>query len=127
MQIKTQEISLPLLVEKEIRLYIKRIDQVHPLISGNKWYKLKYNLIEADLKGFKTLLTFGGAYSNHIAATAFSAQEKGFKSIGVVRGEEHLPLNPALRFARGNAMELHYVNRSEYLEKTNLDFLTHRV
>ena len=70
MEIKTQEISLPLLKEKGIKLFIKRIDQTHKHVSGNKWYKLKYNLIEAEKKGLQTLLTFGGAYSNHIAATA---------------------------------------------------------
>ena len=123
MEIKTQEISLPLLKEKEIKLFIKRTDQTHQHISGNKWYKLKYNLIEAKKQGFKTLLTFGGAYSNHIAATACAAKENGFKSIGVIRGEEHLPLNPTLRFAKQNGMELHYVSRSDYREKTNPDFL----
>jgi 1-aminocyclopropane-1-carboxylate deaminase len=123
MEIKTQEISLPLLKEKEIKLFIKRTDQTHQHISGNKWYKLKYNLIEAKKQGFKTLLTFGGAYSNHIAATACSAKEKSFKSIGIIRGEEHLPLNPTLQFAKDNRMVLRYVSRSDYREKTTPDFL----
>ena len=123
MKIKTQEISHPLLKEKEIQLFVKRIDLIHPFISGNKWFKLKYNLVEAEKQGLKTLLTFGGAYSNHIAATAFAAQEKGFKSIGIIRGEEHFPLNPTLHFARENGMELHYVSRSDYQEKATLDFL----
>ena len=73
MQIESQEISFPLLKEKCIRLFIKRLDKVHSFISGNKWFKLKYNLIEAKRLGCETLLTFGGAYSNHIAATAFAA------------------------------------------------------
>ena len=123
MEIKTQEISLPLLKEKEIKLFIKRTDQTHQHISGNKWYKLKYNLIEAKKQGFKTLLTFGGAYSNHIAATACSAKEKSFKSIGIIRGEENLPLNPTLQFAKDNRMILRYMSRSDYREKTNSDFL----
>ena len=123
MKIKTQEISHPLLKEKEIQLFVKRIDLIHPFISGNKWFKLKYNLVEAEKQGLKTLLTFGGAYSNHIAATAFAAQEKGFKSIGIIRGEEHFPLNPTLHFARENGMELHYVSRSDYREKATIDFL----
>ena len=123
MKIKTQEISHPLLKEKEIQLFVKRIDLIHPFISGNKWFKLKYNLVEAEKQGLKTLLTFGGAYSNHIAATAFAVQEKGFKSIGIIRGEEHFPLNPTLHFARENGMELHYVSRSDYREKATLDFL----
>ncbi len=123
MQIKTEEISLAILKQKKIRLFVKRIDKVHPFISGNKWYKLKYNLIAAKEKGFKTILTFGGAYSNHIAATAFAAQEKGFKSIGIIRGEEHLPLNSTLSFVVESGMELHYVSRTDYREKTTPDFL----
>jgi 1-aminocyclopropane-1-carboxylate deaminase len=106
-----------------VRLFVKRIDKSHPFVSGNKWYKLKYNLIEAKKLAYKTLLTFGGAYSNHIAATAFAAQEKSFKSIGIIRGEEHLPLNSTLYFAKENGMELKYVSRSDYREKTISDFL----
>ena len=123
MEIKTQEISLPLLKEKEIKLFIKRTDQTHQHISGNKWFKLKYNLIEAKKQGFKTLLTFGGAYSNHIAATACAAKENGLKSVGVIRGEQHFPLNPTLQFAKDNRMLLRYVSRSDYREKTTPDFL----
>jgi 1-aminocyclopropane-1-carboxylate deaminase len=123
MKIESQEISLPLLKEKGIRLFVKRLDKIHPFISGNKWFKLKYNLIEAKKLGYKALLTFGGAYSNHIVATAFAAKENGLKSIGVIRGEEHLPLNPTLRIARENGMELHYVNRGDYRLKSTTNFL----
>ena len=123
MKIESQEISLPLLKEKEIRLFVKRLDKVHPFISGNKWFKLKYNLIEAKKLGHDTLLTFGGAYSNHIAAASFAAQEKGLKSIGIIRGEECFPLNPTLAFARGNGMELHYVSRADYRLKATPKFL----
>ena len=123
MKIETKEISFPVLKEKEVRLFIKRIDKIHPFVSGNKWFKLKYNLLEAQKQGLNTLLTFGGAYSNHIAATAFAAQEKGLKSIGVIRGEQHLPLNPTLRFAIESGMKLHYVSRSYYKEKTSANFL----
>ena len=123
MKIETKEISLPILNEKKVRLFIKRIDKLHPFVSGNKWFKLKYNLLEAKKKGFNTLLTFGGAYSNHIAATAFAAQEKGFKSIGIIRGDEHMPLNPTLCFAIENGMKLHYVSRSYYKDKTSSYFL----
>ena len=73
MNIKTQEISHPLIEEKEIRLFIKRIDLIHSFVSGNKYYKLKYNLLEAEKQKVSTVLTFGGAYSNHISATAFAA------------------------------------------------------
>ena len=123
MEIKTQEISLPILKEKEIKLFIKRTDQTHQHISGNKWYKLKYNLIEAKKQGFKTLLTFGGAYSNHIAATACAAKENGLKSVGVIRGEEHFPLNPTLQFAKEQGMHIHYVSRSDYRLKTTTEFI----
>ena len=123
MKIETKKISLPILEEKKVCLFIKRIDKVHSFVSGNKWFKLKYNLLEAEKQGFNTLLTFGGAYSNHIAATAFAAHEKGLKSIGIIRGEEHLPLNTTLRFAIENGMKLHYVSRNYYKEKTSADFL----
>ena len=123
MKIETKEISLPSLDEKEVRLFIKRIDKIHPFVSGNKWFKLKYNLLEAKKQGLNTLLTFGGAYSNHIPATAFAAKEKEISSIGIIRGEEHLPLNPTLRFAIDNGMKLHYISRSNYKEKTSANFL----
>ena len=123
MQIKTEEISLTILKEKEIRLYIKRIDQIYNNISGNKYYKLKYNLIEAKKQGARSLLTFGGAYSNHIAATAYAAKENGFRSIGIIRGEEYSPLNPTLALAKKNGMQLHYVNRDDYRLKSTTSFL----
>ena len=71
-----------------MQLTIRRLDLVHPRISGNKFFKLKYNFLQAQQQGFKKLLTFGGAYSNHIAATAFAAHQFGFESIGIIRGEE---------------------------------------
>ncbi len=123
MKIESQEISLPILKDKDIRLFVKRLDKVNPFISGNKWFKLKYNIIEAKKLGYKTLLTFGGAYSNHVVATAFAAKGNGFHSIGIIRGEEHLPLNPSLCFARENGMELYYVNRSDYRLKSTANFL----
>ena len=123
MKLQTQEISLSLLKEKKIRLFIKRIDKVHPFVSGNKLYKLKYNLKVAKEKGFKTLLTFGGAYSNHIVATSCAAKENSFQSIAIIRGEEQLSLNPTLSFAMENGMELHYVSRSDYRLKHTSNFI----
>ena len=123
MKIKTQEISFSLLKEKKIRLFIKRIDQIHEHISGNKWFKLKYNLIEAKNQGAQSILTFGGAYSNHIAATAFLAKENGFTSIGIIRGEEQLYLNPTLEFAIEQGMKINYVSRSDYRLKHTVHFL----
>ena len=103
-------------------LFIKRLDLIHPEISGNKWFKLKYNLIEADKANYKTLLTFGGAYSNHIYATAAAGRLFGFKTIGVIRGEEHLPLNPTLNFARNCGMEITYLDRTSYRDKCKEHF-----
>ena len=117
-----QEIHDMVLEKAGLRLLIKREDLNHPLVSGNKWWKLKYNLIEAAQKNFKTLLTYGGAYSNHIFATAAAASELGFKSIGIIRGEEVLPLNPTLAFARSQGMELHYISREAYRAKSR-DYL----
>ncbi len=118
-----QQIHEEFLDKLGIRLCIKREDLLHTFVSGNKWRKLKYNLIEAHEKGHDTLLTFGGAYSNHIYATAAAAKEAGFKSIGIIRGEEHLPLNPTLDFAGKNGMVLHYMDRSTYREKASQDVL----
>jgi len=106
-----------------IRLLIKREDQNHPFISGNKWWKLKYNLEAAQQQGYNTLLTFGGAYSNHIYATAAAAHELGLKSIGVIRGEETLPLNATLAFAKSRGMQLHYVSREAYRDKKEEAFI----
>lgn len=100
-----------------VQLHLQRDDKLHPVVSGNKWRKLKYNLIEAKKKGYDTLLTFGGAYSNHIHAAAGAAQEFGLKSIGVIRGEEHLPLNPTLQDAQNMGMQFRYMDRSTYREK----------
>lgn len=114
-----QEVKLPGEISLN-KVYIKRLDLIHPFISGNKWYKLKYNLSEARKLGLKTILTFGGAYSNHIYATAAAGKEFGFDTIGIIRGEEHLPLNPTLQFAASCGMKLVYINRSNYrLKHTN--------
>lgn len=108
-----------------IRLYLKRDDLLHPLVSGNKWRKLKYNLLVAQAQGHHTLLTFGGAYSNHLYATAAAGQVFGFSTIGVVRGEElaNAPLNSTLTFCRSCGMRLHFVSRADYRHKENPAFV----
>lgn len=118
-----QEIFDSVLDHAGVRLLIKREDLNHPLVSGNKWWKLKHNLAEARTQNKKTLLTFGGAYSNHIFATAAAAAELGFKSIGIIRGEETLPLNSTLSFAKQQGMSLHYVSRELYRSKTSSQFI----
>lgn len=118
-----QEIHDPILDKAGVRLLIKREDLNHPFVSGNKWWKLKYNLEEAKRQNKKTLLTFGGAYSNHIFATVAAAQESGFELTGIIRGEETLPLNNTLSFAVGKGMQLHYVTREQYRKKTEPEFI----
>ena len=111
----TQEISHPLLLEKRVQLFIKRDDLIHPEIMGNKWRKLKYNLVEMKRKGVGSLITMGGVYSNHIAATAAAAKEHNVKAIGIIRGEELTEMsNPTLQFAHAKGMELHFVDRTKF-------------
>jgi 1-aminocyclopropane-1-carboxylate deaminase len=116
-------IELPEAARNSIRILVKREDLNNPEVSGNKWWKLKYNLAEAERIGAKTILTFGGAYSNHIYSTAAAAGHAGFNSIGIVRGEEIQPLNPTLQFARDRGMHLHFISREEYKRKSGEDFI----
>jgi len=113
-----QEVKTQMLLDAGIKLYLKRTDLIHPDISGNKWYKLKYNIIEAEKQGHTKVLTFGGAFSNHIYATASAGKIFGFKTIGVIRGEEYAGLNPTLKHAVECGMHLHYMNREDYRLKT---------
>lgn len=107
----------------KVRVLVKREDQNHPHVSGNKWWKLKHNLEAALAGGYNTVLTFGGAFSNHLYATAAAARELGLKSIGIVRGEEVEPLNPTLAFARSQGMRLEFVSRDAYRQKNESEFI----
>ena len=118
-----QPLHSTFLEQAEIQLYVKRDDLIHPQFGGNKWRKQKYNLIHARENNFDTLLTFGGAWSNHIYATAAAARHFGFNSIGIIRGEKHTPLNATLSFAESCGMQLHYVSRAEYRKKHETAFL----
>lgn len=127
MQIENQGVAHPFLSEKRISLYVKREDLVHHYISGNKYRKLKYNLIEAKTKGFSTLLTFGGAYSNHIAATAYAGKEHGFSTIGVIRGDElseKWKENSTLQLAHEHGMQFKFVSREIYRKKGLPSFIS---
>ncbi|GEL09630.1 1-aminocyclopropane-1-carboxylate deaminase [Flavobacterium glycines] len=109
-----------------ISITIKREDLLHPVVSGNKFRKLKYNLLQAKAENKKTLLTFGGAFSNHIAAVAFAAQEQGLQSIGIIRGDElgdKIESNPTLQFAQECGMQLEFVSREDYRLKKESSFL----
>lgn len=114
-----QKINADFLDEKMVQLYLFRDDLNTPIvdnphIAGNKWRKLKYNIQKAKEENHDTLLTMGGAYSNHIHATAAAGKAFNLKTIGLIRGEEHLPLNPTLQFAVENNMQIHYIKRSKY-------------
>ena len=122
---KNQQIFLPILKEKKIELFIKREDLIHPFVSGNKFRKLKYNLQEAKKLKKNALLTFGGAFSNHILATSVSCKLAGFKTFGIIRGdelgknlEETLKENATLREAHKNGMKFQFVSREQYRQKS---------
>ena len=106
-----------------VKLLLKRDDLIHPSIPGNKWRKLVPSFREAAAGHHDTVLTFGGAFSNHIYAVANAAELAGLRSIGLIRGEEHLPLNPVLEQAQRVGMELHYIDRDTYRRKDTPAFL----
>ncbi|HWV33596.1 MAG TPA: pyridoxal-phosphate dependent enzyme [Dyadobacter sp.] len=107
-----------------VQLYIKRDDLIHATVSGNKWRKLKYNLLDAQERGAGTVLTFGGAYSNHLYATAAAGNALGLKTIGVVRGLElEGKENATLQFCREQEMQLHFVTREEYRQRNSEAYL----
>jgi len=115
------EINDPLLASYGVTIFVHQLYLIHPIISGNKWFKLKYNLQEAQQLGHNTVLTFGGAFSNHIHATAAACKEFEFKCIGVIRGERNVHLNSTLAFAESCGMHLHFVDRAIYRTK-HIDF-----
>jgi 1-aminocyclopropane-1-carboxylate deaminase/D-cysteine desulfhydrase-like pyridoxal-dependent ACC family enzyme len=114
----------PLAERHGVRLRLLRDDLHHPALPGNKWRKLKYNLLAARDQGHHTLLTFGGAYSNHLAAVAAAGPLYGFRTIGVVRGEEAEALSPTLLHCRQAGMTLHFVSREAYRQRHEAAWLT---
>ena len=122
-----QELHLPK-PSPSISLFIKRDDLLHPHISGNKFRKLKYNLVAAKAQNKTKLLTFGGAFSNHIVAVAATGTEFGFETVGLIRGEElatQIEANPILKFARDCGMELEFISRENYRQKNDPALLLH--
>jgi len=115
--ITTDKLSLPILGEKKLSTDVLRLDKIHPLISGNKFFKLRYYLEEATLTGKTAIVTFGGAWSNHILATAAACQLNGFKSLAYIRGEEITTLSPTLSEAKKLGMKLIFLSRDEYQKK----------
>ncbi|WP_269226373.1 1-aminocyclopropane-1-carboxylate deaminase/D-cysteine desulfhydrase [Flavobacterium eburneipallidum] len=123
-QTPTQKIQL---TTNKVTLSIRREDLIHPFVSGNKFRKLKYNLLQAKAENKNVILTFGGAFSNHIAAVAFAGKEQGFSTIGVIRGEElnaKIQENPTLQFAQNCGMQFKFISREDYRLKTETDFIT---
>jgi len=120
---RLDSVQSALTIKHNIQLKVMRLDLINPLISGNKWYKLKVNLQLAQSQGHSRLLSFGGAWSNHLYALAAAAKMFNFESIGIVRGELPVPLNPVLEFALSQGMQLFPVSRVDYRQKSSLTFL----
>lgn len=127
---RIQQIHFSEIENSGVSLFIKREDELHPFISGNKYRKLKYNLEEATKQQKSTLLTFGGAYSNHIAAAAAAGFFYNFKTIGIIRGDElannfdeTIQNNPTLKFASEHNMKFEFVSRADYRNKTSPEFI----
>lgn len=118
-----QAINHPLLAAKKVTISVKRDDLLHTYISGNKWRKLKFNLIEARKKGISHIVSFGGAYSNHIHALAAAGFYFGFKTTAIIRGEPHYAENPTLKQAQQWGMQLHFVTRKEYRNRAEKPYL----
>lgn len=109
--------------ERNIQLDLLRLDLIHPQVSGNKWYKLKYNIQSAKENGYDTLLSFGGAYSNHLHALAWAGMEAGMKTIGIVRGDE--VNNETLVDCKRWGMSLQFITREDYRHRNEETFLSH--
>ena len=118
-KIFTQELQNIHLAEKNIQLNILRLDELHTVVSGNKWFKLKYYIKDATSKGYGKIATFGGAYSNHVLATAFACKEAGLESIGIIRGEEPRQWSYTLLQAKELGMRLIFMNRTSFKDKEN--------
>jgi len=122
--IKIDLIEDDLLKAKDIELSILRLDQIHPVVSGNKWFKLKYNIEDAVAKGYSSILTFGGAYSNHLIATAAAAKAFGLSCVGIVRGfHAKNELTETLQACQDSGMQLHFISREDYSRKDDPQFL----
>jgi len=120
MQLVFDNISIdPLTVwsRKAVEASVLRLDKIHPVVSGNKWFKLRYYLKEAKELRCKKIITFGGAWSNHIVATAAACKMNDIPVAGIIRGEKPTSLSPTLKQAEGYGMELHFISRDDYGEK----------
>lgn len=116
-------LELPELVQQDISVHVLRLDKIHPVISGNKWFKLKNHLQAAKKKSSQYIITFGGAWSNHIIAAAYATQQAGFRAVGIIRGEKPDLLSHTLRAAADHGMLLEFISREEYKLKDDPAFL----
>ena len=121
--INVQPLQAQWLLEHQVHLDVLRLDEVHPVVSGNKWFKLHFYLKEAIEQHYDTVATFGGAYSNHIVAAAYACNALGLKSIGIIRGEEPVNYSHTLLQAKAYGMHLHFVSREVYRQKEDLKVL----
>jgi 1-aminocyclopropane-1-carboxylate deaminase len=120
---RLQKVTHPLFEKHQLSVSIKRDDTIHPIISGNKWRKLKFNLLHAKTQNYMGVISFGGSFSNHIHALAFSCQQQGLKSIGIIRGEKEYASNFTLSMAQQWGMKLHFIDRKTYRLRENQDYL----
>ncbi|WP_018612296.1 1-aminocyclopropane-1-carboxylate deaminase/D-cysteine desulfhydrase [Segetibacter koreensis] len=118
--VNVETIQAEWLFDKKVALDILRLDKIHSVVSGNKWFKLKYYLSEAASSNKTTIATFGGAWSNHIVAVAFACKEVSLQSVGIIRGEKPAVLSATLKKAVEYGMELHFVTREEYRSKETI-------
>ncbi len=116
-----QKIQADWLTNNDLTLDVLRADEIHPLLSGNKWFKLQYYLKDALQLKKDAVATFGGAWSNHIIATAYACRQKGINSIGIIRGETPATLSTTLLLAKSYGMELHFVSRQQYRNKLEIE------
>ncbi len=121
--ISIDPLHLPVCSAKKIEISVLRLDKIHPVISGNKWFKLRYYLEEAKSLHKNKIATFGGAWSNHIVATAAACQLYGMGSTGIIRGEEAAELSPTLTMAKRTGMQLFFISREQYSRKKIPDTL----
>jgi 1-aminocyclopropane-1-carboxylate deaminase len=121
--VQIEGLDLTILKAEELKMDVLRLDKIHPVVSGNKYFKLKYYLEKAQTEGYKRILTWGGAFSNHLLATAYTAKLVGLNSVGIVRGEKPIRLSNTLSSAAEYGMELIFLSRSEYLQKSAPDYV----
>jgi 1-aminocyclopropane-1-carboxylate deaminase len=120
--LRIDSLQWPELTTQQLQADVLRLDLLHPVVSGNKWFKLQHHLERA---GHSSLLTFGGAWSNHLVATAFAAQQAGLPSVGIIRGERSSTLSATLQEAADYGMQLEFITREQYAQKTSPAFLQH--